>query len=202
MKKIISLVLSIILLFSFATTAFASELSASEKAGKEITAAEDTIIEVSSTTEKPSQEDFSTSNGSDSLLSAQDFVNAYYAQTGSMPRANETYTYETGKMSTNTWGIKWSAKVSFVLGQRANGSYYFKSINSGSVTLYENYLILALMGTVLANTSDRYHSILNSGSTIRISMKLNVEVWTSGAIVPMRYSENHHVDIPISNVTP
>lgn len=197
MKKIISFALSVLFVLSFSTTAFASEVDSDK-----LDSSENVIVEIGATKENPNQEQYSLPEDASSMISAQDFVNAYYADTGIMPLADETYVYETGKMSTDTWGIQWSAKVSFVLGQRTNGSYYFKSINSGSVTLYKNYLILGLMGTVLASTSDRYHSILNSGTTIRISMKLNVEVWPSGSTVPMNYSESHYVDIPISNVTP
>lgn len=197
MKRLISVILCIIMVFSLSITAFASEIDSGKNDVQE-----NIVLEVGITEENPGLEKLNDAKEEMSIVSADEFVQSYFKSTGTMPRANETYVYETGKMSTGTWGIKWSAKVTFVLGQRTNGEYYYKTINSGSVTLHKNYLILALYGTVFTSTSERYHSIINNGKTIRISMVLNVEIWPADALLPLTSSEKLYVDIPITNVTP
>lgn len=136
------------------------------------------------------------------VITAEEVVNDYYNTYGVMPAANSTMTYESGEMETGTPGIYWSVKVTFVLAQRANGTYYFSSISSGSITIHRHYLELLWATYVGTTTYNRYHSIIDNGASIKMETDIDFEVYYEGGITPITYTEEHETIIPVSYVSP
>lgn len=136
------------------------------------------------------------------VVTVEEVVNDYYNTYGVMPAANSTMTYESDKMETGTPGIYWSVKVTFVLAQKSNGTYYFSSISSGSITIHKNYLELTWASYVGTKTYNRHHSIIDSGASIKMETDIDFEVYYEGAITPITYTEEHETVIPVSYVSP
>lgn len=135
-------------------------------------------------------------------ITVDDVVSEYYNKYGVMPTANTAMTHTSGEMKTGTPGVYWSVKVTFVLGQKSNGAYYFKSISSGSITIHKHFWQLLWATYVGTTTRNRYHSIVDSGNSIKMETTIDYEVYSSATITPITYTENHSTKIPVTYVTP